>query len=257
MSFEQTSGGAEVLSNSLSVAGVESRRILIVDDEPGIVEVISAYLRADGFEVDTAADGDEALLRFAENPADLILLDLTLPKRSGLEIFRILRETSDVPVIMVTSRTAEVDCVVGLELGADDYVSKPFSPRELVARVRTVLRRGERTAKGQAAEPSRSDRRSVFNAGDLEIDHDAFAVRCAGVPISLTRTEFRILDELTRQPGRTFTRAHLLDLVRDDADIFDRTLDRHVANLRKKIQADPSAPRYIVTVFGVGYRFMS
>ncbi|GAC1428740.1 MAG: response regulator transcription factor [Candidatus Velthaea sp.] len=230
---------------------------MIVDDEPGIVEVISAYLRDDGFQVDTAADGDEALLRFAENPADLILLDLTLPKCSGLEVFRILRETSDVPIIMVTSRIAEIDRVVGLELGADDYVAKPFSPRELVARVRTVLRRTERIPARQVAVPSRSERHNTVYAGDLEIDHDAYEVRRAGVPISLTRTEFRILDELTRSPGQTFTRAHLLDLVRDDADIFDRTLDRHVANLRKKIQADPAAPRYIITVFGVGYRFMS
>lgn len=255
MSSGASSGTCNHSSNNDLVG--ESRRVLIVDDEPGIVEVISAYLRDDGFTVDTAADGDEALARFAAEPADLILLDLTLPKRSGLEVYRTIRETSDVPVIMVTSRTDEIDRVVGLELGADDYVAKPFSPRELVARVRTVLRRSERPGTGTVVAAGRTERHNTVNAGDLEIDHDTYEVRRAGVLIALTRTEFRILDELTRQPGLTFTRAHLLDLVRDDADIFDRTLDRHVANLRKKIQADPTAPRYIITVFGVGYRFMS
>jgi two-component system OmpR family response regulator len=230
------------------------RKILVVDDEPQIVEVLEKYLTDEGFTVRTAFDGARAVeLQQAEQP-DLIVLDLKMPVMHGFDAFREIRSRSDVPIIMLTSRGEEVDRVVGLELGADDYIAKPFSPREVVARVKTVLRRA-----GDAASAPRSNKlatsESPIRIGDLEIDSAEHEVRLHGQPVHLTPTEFRILEVLFTSPGRTFTRTQLLDQVKgDDLEIFDRTLDRHIANLRHKMEEDPTKPRYVVTVFGVGYK---
>jgi DNA-binding response OmpR family regulator len=224
-------------------------RVLIVDDEPAIVDVLAAYLRDDNFDVHVAYDGDEALVRFAEVRPDIVLLDLRLPKRSGIEVYREINRIADTPVIMITSRSDEVDRIVGLELGADDYISKPFRPREVVARVKTVLRRAARVTPPPAVKPQ------CF--GDIELDRQGHEARRAGEVLKLTPMEFRILDTLASHPGRTFTRAQLLDAVNsDEPDVYDRTLDRHIANLRHKVEADVSHPRHIVTVFGIGYKFM-
>jgi DNA-binding response OmpR family regulator len=222
--------------------------VLIVDDEPAIVSILSTYLRDEGFQVHVAHDGDEALRIVQSERPDLVLLDLSLPTMSGVEVFRAIRSDSDMPVIMVTSRVDEIDRVVGLELGADDYIGKPFSPREVVARVKTVLRRtnGRRTTAT-----------GVQRFGDIEFDRVGHEVRRAGRPVNVTPTEFRILRTLIDHAGRTFTRAQLLDAVTDDQlDIYDRTLDRHIANVRQKLEPDPTHPKHIVTVFGVGYKFV-
>jgi DNA-binding response OmpR family regulator len=221
----------------------------MVEDELAIVEAVRAYLEAESFTVEHAADGEAALALALESTFDLVLLDLNLPKLSGIELFRRLRERSAVPVIMVTTRGEEVDRVVGLELGADDYVSKPFSPRELVARVKSVLRRVE-APRGSAAA-------NVQRIGDLEVDRSSYEVRREGQKIALTRMEFRILDVLAQNPGHVLTRAQLLDKILDVGnEIFDRTLDRHIANLRRKIGDDPVRPRFIETVIGVGYKLV-
>ncbi len=225
------------------------QRILLVDDEPAIRDVLGVYLRDDGFAVSEAGDGVAALQRaILERPA-LVVLDLTLPLLSGFEVFRRLRAFSDVPVIMLTARALEVDCVVGLELGADDYIGKPFSPREVVARVKSVLRRCLPGAKRGTAE---------FNSqkiGDMEIDRLAHEVYVLGRRIAVTPMEFRILNVLAESAGRAFSRNQLLDRVSaNSSEVFDRTLDRHIANLRRKIEDDPTRPRYIVTVPGIGYK---
>jgi DNA-binding response OmpR family regulator len=229
-------------------------RILIVDDEEQIVEVLERYLVDEGFSVTAALDGDAAVESARSQRPDLIVLDLKLPKRSGLDVFNAVRAESDVPVIILTSRGDEVDRVVGLELGADDYIAKPFSPREVVARVKAVLRRSN-GARGVRVQPEELSRSESIAFGDLEIslrDHD---VHVAGRAVALTPTEFTILRIMAEQPGRTFTRAQLLDRVRaDNLDVYERTLDRHIANLRHKIEPDPGKPRYIETVFGVGYK---
>jgi DNA-binding response OmpR family regulator len=230
--------------------GPDQPRILVVDDESGIVDVLEKYLRDEGFAVSRAGDGVTAVeLALRERP-DLVILDLNLPKLSGIEAFRRIRAELDVPVIMLTARIGEVDRIVGLELGADDYVSKPFSPREVVARVKTVLRRAQRRAPSPAAG-------EVQRVGDVEIDRAGHVVRFAGQAVNLTPMEFRILEVLASNIGRTFTREQLLDKVSADGDVFDRTLDRHVANLRHKIERDPTHPRLIVTVFGVGYKLVA
>jgi DNA-binding response OmpR family regulator len=222
--------------------------VLIVDDEPAIVEILSTYLRDEGFQVHVAHDGDEALRVVQRERPDLVLLDLSLPTMSGVEVFRAIRDNSDMPVIMVTSRVDEIDRVVGLELGADDYIGKPFSPREVVARVKAVLRR---------TNGRRSNTAGVQRFGDIEFDRVGHEVRRAGRPVNVTPTEFRILRTLIDHAGRTFTRSQLLDAVTDDQlDIYDRTLDRHIANVRQKLEADPTHPKHIVTVFGVGYKFV-
>jgi DNA-binding response OmpR family regulator len=222
--------------------------VLIVDDEPAIVDILSTYLRDEGFQVHVAHDGDEALRVVQRERPDLVLLDLSLPTMSGVEVFRAIRDDSDMPVIMVTSRVDEIDRVVGLELGADDYIGKPFSPREVVARVKTVLRR----TNGRRSTPV-----GVQRFGEIEFDRVGHEVRRAGRPVNVTPTEFRILRTLIDHAGRTFTRAQLLDAVTDDQlDIYDRTLDRHIANVRQKLEADPTHPKHIVTVFGVGYKFV-
>jgi DNA-binding response OmpR family regulator len=225
-------------------------KILVVDDEEALADVLEAYLRNEGFGVLRATDGRAAVeLALAETP-DLVLLDLNLPTLSGLDAFREIRAHSDVPVIMVTARDSEVDRVVGLELGADDYVSKPYSPREVVARVKSVLRR-QRSA---LASPVARVAHDVVRIGELAIDRTAHEVKRAGTTIRLTPTEYRLLGIFVDHPGQVFARDHLIELLSNDGDVFDRTLDRHVANLRAKIELDVQRPQYIVTVYGVGYK---
>ena len=226
-----------------------TRTILVVDDEPRIVEIARDYLQQAGFRALTAGDGDRALaIARAERPS-LIVLDLMLPGLDGLDVMRALRRDpalTDIPVIMLTARVEEADKLVGLELGADDYLTKPFSPRELVARVRAVLRRTE-------AKPSAT---SVLHFGDLTIDVDRRSVAVAGKPIELTATEFDLLRVLAEAPGRPFTRSQLVERVYDVAFAgYDRTVDAHIKNLRRKIEPDPHDPRYIQTIYGVGYKF--
>jgi two-component system alkaline phosphatase synthesis response regulator PhoP len=227
-----------------------ARTILVVDDEPGIVKIARDYLERAGFQVISAGDGPTALrLARQERPA-LIVLDLMLPGMDGLDITRILRQdtlTAHVPIIMLTARVEETDRLIGLELGADDYITKPFSPRELVARVRAVLRRSE-----GALQPTR-----IINAGELIIDLERRTVRRGQETIDLTATEFDLLAILASAPGRPFTRAQLLDqLYNTSYTGFDRTIDAHIKNLRRKIEPDPDAPpRFILTVYGVGYKF--
>jgi DNA-binding response OmpR family regulator len=230
---------------------VHGHRILLVEDEASLVDVVRAYLEAENFVVDRAPDGEAALELAAQSSYDLVLLDLNLPKLSGIEVFKRLREHSVIPVIMVTTRGEEIDRVVGLELGADDYLAKPFSPRELVARVKTVLRR---TSAPASPDPGRE----VQRVNDLEIDRPGHEVRRAGQKVAVTPMEFRILDVLAQNQGRVLTRAQLLDMTTEEgSDIFDRTLDRHIANLRRKIEDDPIKPRFIETVAGVGYKLRS
>ncbi len=222
------------------------KRILIVDDEEMIVRTVKAYLDREGFKTYTAFDGEEALRAFADKGPDLIVLDLMLPKVSGIEVTRSIRAKSSVPIIMLTAKAAEADRVVGLELGADDYVVKPFSPRELVARIRAVLRRFE----GEGSEVER------IVVGGLEIDLKTRELKVDGNEIELTPTEFDLLAYLARHPGQVFTRLQLLREVQGYTyDSFARTIDTHVKNLRRKIEADPKMPTHILTVHGVGYRF--
>jgi len=222
------------------------KRILIVDDEEMIVRTVKAYLDRDGFKTYTAYDGEAAVQAFEEKGPDLIILDLMLPKLSGIEVTRAIRAKSSVPIIMLTAKAAEADRVVGLELGADDYVVKPFSPRELVARVRAVLRRYE----GEGMEAER------IVVGGLEIDLKTRELKVEGRNVDLTPTEFDLLAYLARHPGQVFTRLQLLREVQGYTyDSFARTIDTHVKNLRRKIEDNPKSPRYILTVHGVGYRF--
>lgn len=224
-------------------------RVLIIDGDRNVVDIVVAYLGDDGYSVVRAYDGEQGLRMASEANPDLIVLDLVLAKRNGLDVFRTIRAESDVPIVIVSGRTSETDLVVALELGADDYITKPFSPRELVARIGAVLRRS-RCSCGMV----RTSRTRV-TAADLEIDRESYQARRNGRRVPLTPTEFRILDALARHRGQILTRAQLLDCVASDGDVFDRTLDKHIANLRKKIEDDPSRPRYVVTVFGVGYKY--
>ena len=221
--------------------------ILVVDDEPRIVQLVRDYLEHGGFTVLTASDGPSALRSARTGRPDLVVLDLGLPGLDGLDVTRSLRRVGGVPIIMLTARTEESDKLHGLELGADDYLTKPFSPKELVARVRAVLRRGE-----GLREPS-----DVIRVGsDVELDVPRMEARVGGRRIDLTKTEFQLLAALAGQPGRVFTRAQLLDAVRGAAfESYERAIDAHIKNIRKKIEPDPRSPRYVMTVFGVGYRF--
>jgi two-component system alkaline phosphatase synthesis response regulator PhoP len=223
--------------------------ILVVDDEPQIVELVSDYLKQAGFRVLTARDGQTALTVARHERPDLIVLDLMLPGgMDGLDVCRSVRQDAvfgDVPIIMLTARDEEMDRLIGLELGADDYVTKPFSPREVVARVRAVLRR----AKGDVQQSG------VMHIGDLVIDLPGRSVTVGEQPVSLTPTEFDLLAIMARSPGRPFTRAQLMDLVYDVAYTgYDRAIDSHIKNLRRKIEPDSREPRYILTVYGVGYK---
>jgi two-component system response regulator ResD len=223
-------------------------KVLVVDDEAVVRDVLGRYLVREGFHVDTAADGEVALELVGRSRPDIVILDLMLPKVDGLEVLRRIREHADVPVVLLTAKGEEVDRVVGLEVGADDYVTKPFSPREVVARIRAVLRRADR-----ATPPGG---RPTIAAGGLDIDRDRRVVSRRGEPLHLTRKEFDLLELLASHPGRTFTRAQLLDEVWDFAwDGDSSTVTVHVRRLREKIEDDPSDPRRLVTVWGVGYRF--
>jgi two-component system, OmpR family, alkaline phosphatase synthesis response regulator PhoP len=221
--------------------------VLVVDDEPAIVEIVRDYLADAGFRVSTAGDGGEALQLVRSIRPDLIVLDLGLPGLDGLDLARTVRRTSDVPIIMLTARSDEADRVAGLELGADDYLVKPFSPRELLARVRAVLRR----TRG-APEPG-DDRPLVV--GDLTVDRPRRLVSVGGRAVELTATEFDLLARMAAAPGRVFTRGQLLEAIHGIAiDAGERAIDAHVKNLRRKIEPDPHRPRHLLTVHGVGYR---
>jgi len=219
--------------------------VLVVDDAPEIVRIVRDYLEHAGFAVLTAANGPDALRLARSERPDLIVLDLGLPGRDGLDVTRDLRRESSVPIVMLTARADEADKLVGLELGADDYVTKPFSARELVARVRAVLRRAH-----AASTPA-----DHVRAGAIEIDVPRMSVSVAGRAVELTASEFALLLAMARQPGRVFTRAQLLDVLHGEAfEAYERAIDAHVKNIRRKIERDPRDPRYVLTVFGVGYR---
>ncbi|PYP39868.1 MAG: DNA-binding response regulator [Gemmatimonadetes bacterium] len=219
--------------------------VLIVEDEPKIAQVARDYLQAAGCTVVTAVDGRSGLQAAARSRPDLVVLDLRLPDIDGLDVARRLRQGGPVPIIMLTARGEESDKLVGLELGADDYITKPFSPKELVARVRAVLRRSEMA---RAAGES-------LRAGDLVIDLPRRQARVNDRPVELTATEFDLLATLARSPGRVFTRAQLLDAIHGVAfDSYERAVDAHVKNIRRKLESDPRRPRYLLTVHGVGYK---
>jgi DNA-binding response OmpR family regulator len=222
-----------------------SDTILVVDDERRIVDIVKAYLERDGYKVLTAHDGRSALEVARREHPDLIILDLMLPEVSGWDVCRTLRKASDVPIIMLTARDETSDKIVGLELGADDYVSKPFDPKELVVRVKAVLRRYR-----AGIEPP-----TLLRAGLLSMDVQRRAVRVGDQQVDLTATEFDLLRALMESPGRVFSRMQLLDRVQGDSyEGYERTIDSHVKNLRKKIEPDAEHPTYVVTVYGVGYK---
>jgi DNA-binding response OmpR family regulator len=225
-----------------------NQRILVVDDEPPVLEVLKLYLSRDGFRVHTASDGEAALAAFDEHAPDLVVLDLMLPKLDGLEVFKRVRAKRAVPIIMLTAKGDELDRVLGLEIGADDYVVKPFSPREVVARVKNVLRH-----RVPSADDSR-ERAIVY--GDVRIDPSTRAVQAGDHPIELTSKEFDLLYFLMRHPGQVFTRAQLLDKVWGYEFFGDAsTVTVHIRRLREKIEANPAEPCYLATVWGVGYKF--
>ncbi len=225
------------------------KTILVVDDEPKIVKLVRDYLERAGFGVRVAADGKSALAMARSEKPDLVVLDLGLPQMDGLDVTRELRKLSNVPIIMLTARSDESDKLIGLELGADDYITKPFSPKELVARVRVTFRRMEDYAASAVAD--------LIRIADLTLDVPRLRVTSSERPIDeLTPTEFALLAEMARHPGRVFTRAQLLDAVHGVAfESYERAIDAHVKNIRHKIEPNPSEPRYIITVYGVGYKF--
>ncbi len=226
------------------------KTILVVDDETKIVQIAQDYLSHEGFTVITADNGRQALQLAQERQPDLIVLDLGLPEVNGFDVTRALRKTSEVPIIMLTARGDETDRLVGLELGADDYMVKPFSPRELVARVRAVLRRSE--TRSSQSDPDKT----LLRMNDLTIDVPRMQVQVGDTVIDLTATEFQLLLALARQPGRLFTRAQLLDTLHGIAfESYERAIDAHIKNIRRKIEPNPREPRYILTVYGVGYKF--
>jgi two-component system alkaline phosphatase synthesis response regulator PhoP len=239
--------------------------VLIVDDEPRITEIAGDYLRHAGFGVVVAATGREGVARARADQPALVVLDLRLPDMDGIQLAHELRRSSNVPIVMLTARAEESDRLLGLDAGADDYIVKPFSPRELVARVRAVLRR---TGTHGAGDAPRSDvspgnqgaqgistRDGILRIGDVTLDPARLTVERGRERIDLTATEFQLLATLAARPGRLFTRGQLLDAIRgSDADAFDRAIDAHVKNIRRKIERDPRSPRYVLTVYGVGYK---
>jgi DNA-binding response OmpR family regulator len=245
------SAGCEDLMKESTTAGGERpidtvrSRILVVEDNARTQETIALYLRHAGYDVGLAGSGPDALAQAAREAPDLIVLDVMLPGLSGLDVCRALRERTDVPIILVTARTTEDDKLEGLGCGADDYVTKPFSPRELVARVRAVLRRSAR-----AVEPAER-----IEVGALVLDLPRLRTTVAGRSVELTATEFQLLATMAREPGRVFTRAQLLDAVHGVAfDSYERAIDAHIKNIRRKLEPDPARPRFVETVYGVGYR---
>jgi len=223
-----------------------SQKILVADDEQSILDTVNAYLCQEGYQVVTATNGRDALFHFRHEQPDLVVLDVMMPEMDGWSVARAIRKESDVPLIFLTARIDDIDQVTGLEIGADEYVTKPFSPRVLVARVRALLRRmhGE-----LGSEPTR------WRVRELELDADMRAVTIRGQPIELTPSEFGVLHMLIARPGRVFTRMELLDQLQGEAyAAYERTIDVHVKNLRSKIERDPRTPEYVETVYGVGYR---
>ena len=222
-----------------------SKTILVIDDEERLVSLVKDYLRQEGFRVVTALNGREALRVARQEKPDLIILDLMMPEMDGYEFLRLHRKEYETPVIMLTAKVQETDKVLGLELGADDYVTKPFSPRELTARVRALLRRAGRDV----------PQAEVLHVADITLDRGTHAVQVGERSVDLTRSEFDLLSALMSAPGRVFTRIELLDRVQGTFfEGYERTIDVHIKNLRAKIEADPRHPRYIETVYGVGYR---
>ena len=221
--------------------------ILVIEDEPKIVKLARDYLENGGYRVLAAGDGKTGLAAFRHDQPDLVVLDLNLPGMDGLDVCRAIRREFDVPIIMLTARVEEIDRLIGLELGADDYITKPFSPRELVARVRAVLRR----VRGGVQSPN------LIQAGALELDLKGHRALRGGESIHLTRIEFDLLATLAQHAGQTLSREQLLERIHGDAGVagYDRSIDAHIRNLRRKIETDPTDPRIIQTVYGVGYRF--
>ncbi len=223
-----------------------SKRILVIDDEARLVNLVHGYLEQEGYEVVTASNGRQALFVARETPPDLIVLDLMMPEMDGWEFMRLYRQQHNTPIIMLTARVEDVDKIAGLEMGADDYMTKPFSPRELVARVRAVMRRTEAPV----------EKADILSRGSIELNRTDRSVTVDGNYIELTRMEFDLLESLMASPGRAFNRLELLERTQGFAyDGYERTVDVHVKNLRKKIEPDPSKPLYVLTSFGVGYRF--
>ena len=226
-----------------------TRRVLVVDDEPALVDAVGYALQSDGFEVATAGDGEEAITMLGDDGFDVVVLDIMLPRLSGIEVCRRLREESDVPIILLSARDAEVDRVLGLESGADDYVTKPFSMAELLSRVRAVLRRRELDARAGGG--------TIRRIGRLEIDPVRHTVRVEGRPVRLTPSEFKLLALLAGEPERVFTRREIMQHLWDSSYVGDqRACDIHVSNLRRKLERDPDEPEQLVTVRGVGYKLM-
>ena len=223
-----------------------AKTIMVVDDEPRLVTLVEAYLTQEGFRVVTASDGRQALFLARQEKPDLIVLDIMMPEMDGYDFMRLHRKEQETPIILLTARVEDDDKVLGLELGADDYLTKPFRPRELVARIRAVLRR-----MGQVR-PSAQ----VLRAGDITVDRETHTVQVAERYVDLTPSEFDLLATLMSFPGRAYSRLELLDRIQGVAyEGYERTIDVHVKNLRAKIEAEPRTPRYIQTVYGVGYRF--
>lgn len=225
---------------------LKEKGILVVDDEPKIVDVVKSYLENSGYTVYTAYSGRKAYEIFEEENPSLIILDLMLPDTTGEEICKTLRKKSSVPIIMLTAKIEEEDILKGLNIGADDYITKPFSPRQLIARVEAVLRRTEGIQTALIC----------FNNNDLVIDTSNFGVKKNGVSVNLTPNEYKILSSLIKYPKKVFTREEFIEILSgNDFDGFDRVIDTHIKNLRQKIETDPKNPQYIITVYGVGYRF--
>jgi DNA-binding response OmpR family regulator len=223
-----------------------AKKIFVVDDEPQIVKILKAYLEKAGYQVITASDGQNVVPVFQREKPDFIILDLNLPGMDGLDICKAIRRDSNVPILMLTARVEETDRLIGLELGADDYVIKPFSPREVVARVKTIFRR-------TGSEPVKQE---LIKAGQLTIDLEQHTVSLAGQSIELTPTEFDILVTLAKQPKRVFSRSQITEIVQGYAfEGYDRTIDAHIKNIRLKLEPNPKKPIYIQTVFGLGYKF--
>jgi DNA-binding response OmpR family regulator len=228
---------------------MDGKRVLVLEDQPAVSEVVESYLRRDGFDPTVCNTVTAALESLHGSKPALMILDLGLPDGSGLDVLREVASRGErIPAIILSARGEESDRIVGLELGADDYITKPFSPRELIARIRALLRRVEERA------PAQTNHGHAVRVGPLEIDLASHEVRVEGRPANLTATEFRILSVLASSPGEVFTRAALLDRLQDAGNIYERTLDRHINNLRKKIERDSRNPSYVATVYGVGYK---
>lgn len=225
-----------------------AKKILIADDEKHILDTVGAYLKNEGYEVITASNGQDALFTFRHEKPDLVILDVMMPEMDGLAAARLIRKDSNVPIMFLTARVDDIDQITGLELGADDYITKPFSPRVVVSRVRALLRR---------VQGDLSTETTIWRIGDLELDSETRIVIVKGERVDLTPSEFSILQTLIARPGRVFTRMELLDYLQGEAyAAYERTIDVHVKNLRIKIEEDPRNPRYVETVYGVGYRMV-